>query len=161
MTQYSSNAERMTASIEGEFAVFLIGMRINKLWRVDHWWPVATAMPKMIRELMENPELGLLGHEGWFGRTTIMVQYWRSTDHLMAYARSRDSEHLPAWREFNRRAAKGTSVGIWHETYVVQPGASESLYLNMPRFGLAAAGDHMPATGNRHAGRRSKVEHAA
>ncbi len=35
-------------------------------------------------------------------------------------------------------------VGIWHETYVVRAGDYECLYGNMPRFGLAKAGEHVP-----------------
>lgn len=35
---------RMTADIDGEFVVFLIGMRINKPWKVHKWWPVFVAM---------------------------------------------------------------------------------------------------------------------
>ena len=146
-------SRRMTAELDGPFAVFLIGMRINKLWRVDHWLPVTRAMPRMMRELQANPELGLLGYEGWFGRTTLMLQYWRSVEHLMDYAKARDREHLPAWREFNRRARKASSVGIWHETYVIEPGAHESVYFNMPRFGLARAGEHVDAVGHRRTAR--------
>ncbi|MGO0577562.1 monooxygenase family protein [Ornithinimicrobium panacihumi] len=32
------------------------------------------------------------------------MQYWRSVDHLYAYARQPDARHLPAWRAFNRAA---------------------------------------------------------
>ena len=32
----------------------------------------------------------------------------------------------------------------WHETYQVTPGTYEAIYGSMPRFGLAAAGDHIP-----------------
>ena len=67
--------ERMTADIEGEFVVFLIGMRINKPWKIHKWLPVSMAMPKMLNELYKSPEMGLLSHESWFGRTTIMIQY--------------------------------------------------------------------------------------
>jgi hypothetical protein len=35
-------------------------------------------------------------------------------------------------------------VGIWHETYLVRAGAYEAIYGNLPRIGLAAAGDHVP-----------------
>ena len=31
--------------------VFLIGMRINKWWKIHQWLPVFLAMPKMIKEL--------------------------------------------------------------------------------------------------------------
>ena len=42
--------KRVTAEIEGDFVIFLIGMRINKLWKVHKWLPVFRAMPRMIRE---------------------------------------------------------------------------------------------------------------
>lgn len=51
-------AERMTAHIEGEIVVFLIGMRINRLWKVHKWLPVARAMPRMLAELAAAPEHG-------------------------------------------------------------------------------------------------------
>ncbi|MFB3104875.1 MAG: monooxygenase family protein, partial [Pseudomonadales bacterium] len=42
--------ERVTANVtEDEFVIFLIGMRINKLWKVHRWWPVARAMGRMLR----------------------------------------------------------------------------------------------------------------
>ena len=70
--------DRLTARLDGEFAVFLIGMRINHPWKVHKWLPVAAAMPKMLAELAKNPDLGYLGGDSWFGRTTLMVSYWRS-----------------------------------------------------------------------------------
>lgn len=132
--------DRMTARMEGEFAVFLIGMRINQPLLVHKWWPVATAMPRMLRELYTRPELGLLSHEMWFSRTIILVQYWRSLDSLLSYAKAKDSNHLPAWQEFNRSIGTDGTVGIWHETYVVKPGTYENVYANMPAFGLGKAG---------------------
>ena len=73
---------RYTAQVEGDFVVFLIGMRLNKPWKVRRWWPVAAAMPKMLRALDEHPELGCLGYQSWMGRTTLLVQYWRDFDSL-------------------------------------------------------------------------------
>lgn len=129
--------ERLTANASNEpVVVFLIGMRVNRWWKVRQWLRTAMAMPRMLRELGEHPELGLLGGESWFGRTTILVSYWKSVDHLFAYAKLRNADHLPAWRAFNKHIATNGDVGIWHETYVVQPGASESVYVNMPEFGL-------------------------
>ena len=43
--------ERMAAQIEGDFVVFLIGMRINKFWKITKWLPPFLAMPRMIKEL--------------------------------------------------------------------------------------------------------------
>jgi len=143
------NAERLTANLEGDFAVFLIGMRINKPWKIGKWWPVAQAMPRMLRELAARPESGLLAGEMWFGRTTIMVQYWRTLDQLLAYAKDRQAQHLPAWRAFNRSVGTDGDVGIWHETYCVSPGTYENVYVNMPPFGLGRAGALLPAAGAR------------
>ena len=138
---------RHTARIEGDFAVLLIGMRINQPLRVDKWAPVMFAMGRMLKELGQNPDLGLLHSDMWFGRTLILVQYWRSPEQLMAYALARDAEHLPAWRAFNR-AVTDDAVGIWHETYLSGPGRYENVYVNMPAFGLGRAADLVPAEGS-------------
>lgn len=151
--------QRMTGKLEGEFVVFLIGMRINRWWKPWRWLRVALAMPRMIRELGAHPELGLLGVEQWFGRTTIMVQYWRSMEQLMAYARQRAAEHLPAWRLFNRLVGTNGDVGIWHETYRVRPGDYENVYVNMTPFGLGKVGELVAAGG--HASGKTKTRLAS
>ena len=142
--------ERMTARKEGSFVIFLIGMRVNKFWKFHKWVPVAAAMPRMIKELMINKDMGLINVETWFGRTTIMVQYWESFEKLEAYARNKDAQHFPAWQNFNRRIKSNGDVGIWHETYLIPDGGHESVYNNMPRFGLGKAGELRPAVGSYH-----------
>ena len=142
--------ERMTAKMNDSFVVFLIGMRINKFWKFHKWCPVAMAMPKMIKELTANKETGFISAESWFGRTTIMVQYWESFEKLEAYARNKDAHHLPAWQEFNKRIKSNGDVGIWHETYLVPKGSYECVYNNMPKFGLGKAGELIKAIGNYH-----------
>ena len=121
--------------------VFLIGMRINRLRAVRTWLPVARAMPRMLAELARDPALGLLGVTSCVqGRGALSVQYWRELDSLLAYAHADDREHRPAWREFNRLARDAEGVfGIWHETFVVPPGAHESVYVDMPAQGLLGA----------------------
>jgi hypothetical protein len=141
--------DRMAAGIDGTFVVFMIGMRVNSLWKVHKWWPVVMAMPRMLGELSQRPELGFLHAESWFGRTTIMVQYWRSIEQLLEYSRNKDAQHLPAWRAFNRAVGTNGSVGLWHETYIVNPGTYENIYVNMPPFGLGKAGSAYRATGER------------
>ena len=143
------NAQRLTAKLEGEFVVFLIGMRINQPLAIHKWLPVVSAMPRMLRELHQQPELGFLHAEMWFARTTLMVQYWRSMDQLLAYAKNRSAEHLPAWRAFNKSVGTHGSVGIWHETYRASAGSHESIYVNMPAFGLGRAGSLVPVSGLR------------
>jgi hypothetical protein len=132
--------QRMTGRLEGDFVVFLIGMRVNRWWKIHKWVRVAAAMPRMIRELESKSDLGFLGAEQWFGRTTIMVQYWRSMEALLGYAKSRNAEHLPAWRAFNKLVGTNGDVGIWHETYCVHPGDYENVYVNMMPFGLGKVG---------------------
>jgi hypothetical protein len=39
---------RVTARIEGDFVVFMIGMRINRFWKLHRWIPVVAAKPKML-----------------------------------------------------------------------------------------------------------------
>jgi fumigallin biosynthesis monooxygenase-like protein len=143
--------KRMAAEVDGEFVVFLIGMRVNRPWKVHKWLPVFFAMPKMLKELEAHPESGFLGHNG-FGR--VIVQYWRSFEHLEAYARGKDKKHWPAWIDFNRRVGGNRSdVGIGHETYIIKPGNYEAIYSGMPPYGLGKAGRLVPATGNREAAR--------
>jgi len=141
--------ERLTANLEGNFVVFLIGMRINNPLKVHKWLPVTMAMPRMITELSRQPELGFIHAEMWFSRTIILVQYWRSVDQLLAYAKNKDAQHLPAWQSFNKAVGTDGSVGIWHEMYLASPGSFENVYVNMPAFGLGKAGVLLPASGNR------------
>ena len=151
--------ERLAAEMDGEFVVFLIGMRINVWWKIHKWLPVMMAMPKMIKELESDPESGFLGHNGIMGK--VIVQYWRSFDHLEKYARSKDNEHWPAWVEFNRKMKNSRGdVGIWHETYLVGPGQYEAIYSGMPAFGLGKVGQLNPATGNREEARKRMKQHS-
>ena len=144
-------AKRVAAKIEGDFVVFLIGMRINKPWKIHKWLPVFMAMPKMIRELEQRPDSGFLGHITSFG---VIVQYWRSFEHLEAYARDADHLHWPAWVDFNKRVGGSRGdVGIWHETYKVPAGEYECVYSGMPAFGLAKASSAVDAVGLRESAR--------
>ena len=142
---------RMCAEMDGEFVVFIIGMRVNKPWKVHKWLPVFLAMPRMMKELKKTPESGFLGH---MQSGTLLVQYWKSFAHLEAYARSHDGEHWPAWVDFNKRMGKSRGdVGIWHETYLVQPGQYEAIYSGMPRHGLGQVGRLVPASGRKESAR--------
>jgi hypothetical protein len=142
--------ERLAATLDGDFVVFLIGMRINKPLLIHKWGPVAAAMPRMLEELYRKPELGFLHGELWFSRTTLVLQYWRSMEQLLAYAKDRQARHLPAWHAFNKSVGTNGAVGIWHETYAVSPGRYENIYTNMPPFGLGKAGTLHPASGGLH-----------
>ena len=148
------HAGRFTAQSDHPFVVFLIGMRINTWWRVDKWLPVAQAMGPMVRTLRTNPDKGLLHVESFANlRGPLLVQYWRSFDALEAFANDPADPHHAAWRAFNQAVGASGIVGIWHETYLVEPHQYECVYGNMPRFGLGAAHTHIPAVGQRNAAR--------
>ncbi len=146
---------RFTAKMDEPFVVFLIGMRINRPLAVGKWLPTARAMMPMLRELYGHPEKGFLGGEFFFyGRGPAVLQYWRSFEDLERFARDPEDPHMPAWQRFNSEARSSGAVGIWHETYLVEPGGYEAIYANMPEFGLAKATERVPAVGGRETARR-------
>jgi Domain of unknown function (DUF4188) len=147
--------QRVTHGYAGGLAVFLIGMRVNRWWRIDQWLPTAVSMPKMLKELHsakaaaergEGEHPGFLGHRLLIGgRGPTVVQYWRTVEDIYTYASSADHEHRPAWAAFNARARRTPGVvGIWHETFAVPAGGHESIYVSMPLTGLAAATTAVP-----------------
>ena len=147
--------ERLCAEVPGEIVVFAIGMRINRWWKVWRWLPVLMEMPPMLREQATDPDVGLLSVRPVFGVRNIgVLQHWRSAEHLHAYAHRTGGTHLAAWRRFNEKIGTGGDVGIWHETYVVPAGHAESIYVNMPRYGMGVAGDLLPAKGERASARK-------
>jgi len=136
---------RFTADIGRDtVTVFLIGMRANRWWKMGRVAQVASAMTTMLRHLATNPEAGLLSSEQWLGRTTILLTYWESPEHLRRFAADRESPHLAPWRKFMKEMSGNGDVGVWHETYQVPASGIEVVYNGMPRFGLAKATSHVP-----------------
>lgn len=155
--------QHATHDHDGDVAVFLIGLRINQIWRPDLWMPALQAMGPMMRELHAAKAAALAGegeHPGFLGHRSLLgaggptiVQYWRSVDDIYAYAHDADRAHRPAWKAFYERGRKAAgAVGVWHETYAVPAGAHESLYISMAPIGLAVAtGASTDRTRRRHA----------
>ncbi|MDE9367834.1 DUF4188 domain-containing protein [Luteipulveratus sp. YIM 133132] len=147
--------ERLTHSHDGELAVLLIGMTVNRPWRPDQWLPVARAMPRMITELYANKAAAERGEQEWLGflgarslvggRGPTVVQYWRSAEDIYRYAGDVGREHRPAWKAFYERARRHPdAVGVWHETYAVPAGGHESIYFGTPPMGLGAVTGLVP-----------------
>ncbi|UGS33909.1 DUF4188 domain-containing protein [Capillimicrobium parvum] len=135
---------RMAAELDGDFVVFLIGARLNsKLRAVQAFLDLGgrRGMKHMLDHLVAHPERGLLAYE--MGFPTI-VQYWRSFEHLEAFAQDADDPHLDVWRNYWRRVGRSDRTGIWHETYLVRAGDYEAVYGNMPPHGLGKAGRLVP-----------------
>jgi hypothetical protein len=135
---------RWTAEIDGDFVVFLIGARINsklQALRVLGDLGGRRGMQHMLRHLTEHPEKGLLGYEA---HGVMFIQYWRSFEHLEAFATNTDDPHLEVWRRYWKRVGKRTRAGIWHETFLVRAGEYEAIYGNMPPHGLGKAASLVP-----------------
>ncbi len=136
---------RMTAEIDGDFVVFLIGAGFNNRLHLARSFVDLggrRGMKHMLDYLVAHPEKGLLAYE--MGIPTI-VQYWRSFEHLEAFAKDRDDPHLAVWHQYWKRVGKSGRTGIWHETYLVKAGQYEAVYGNMPPRGLGKAGRLVPA----------------
>jgi hypothetical protein len=146
---------RYTARPAEPFVVFLIGMKINRFWSIRKWSMGARAFVRMHKTLLAHPEKGFLGGQPiLYGRGIGMIQYWRTFEDLERFARHPTEPHLSAWREYNRLIGTDGTFGVWHETYKIDPGECESVYDNMPLFGLATVTEHAPALGRRETARR-------
>lgn len=151
---------RQTAAYDQELVVFLIGFRVNKLRAWRHWLPVSKAMGPMLRELSADPDSGLLAFRTFPTRRGVtMIQYWESAEKLQAFANDPERTHRPAWTNFFKYAYKTNTVGIWHETYVVPAGHTETIYGNMPLIGLGKIAGVVPVNsrGNTAAERLRRV----
>ncbi len=130
--------------------VFLIGMRANRWWKAGRVARVAGAMPRILRHLATDPAAGMLGFEQWFGRTTMLLSYWESPEHLRKFAADRNAPHLEPWRRFMKELSGTGDVGVWHETYQVPAAGIETVYSGMPLFGLAKATAQLPVGAGTH-----------
>jgi len=121
--------------------VFLVGIRINQWRRVRRWLPLLLAMPRMLRELVDDPGSGLAGYRLHFGpglRQAMVVQYWRSPEELHRFARRAAGTHRSAQSRYWWHYGAGAAVGVWHEFLVSPQGAHHGMYGNMPPFGIGA-----------------------
>lgn len=148
---------RWTVENRSPLVVFLIGARVNKWWLLPFSLPILSRMNTMLRELLADPQSGLLAVEQLgFGTS---VQYWRSLEHLHAYANNPKQAHRPAWVEYMKKLFTSAASGVWHETYLVQAESYEATYVNMPARGLGRVFPLVPADGalSRMEGRLGKL----
>ena len=118
----------MTAGLEGDFVVFLIGMRINKPWKLHKWLPVAARDGADDRGCSSSAkDLGLLGLH-------IVVRPDRAADRAVlaqlrrppAIRHGHALPHHPAVAGSTAGSGTDGDVGIWHETYPVRPGSTRA-----------------------------------
>ena len=142
---------RMTVDLSPypDLVVIYLGMRVNAVPRgvrtLLSYWPKIKASVKAAPDgllLHENLQYSLLPpHLG-------MRQYWRDFDSLERWAH--DLPHKAWWRAYLRDRG---GTGFWHETYF-RDGAVESVFIDMPPFGLTKFGAAEPARGSLFSARR-------
>jgi len=132
---------RWMARREDPFAVFVFGMRLNRARGLRRFLWGLGVLRRILADLETRPARGFLaGGVYRSGRRLIAVQYWDSFDALDEYARDHGLPHRRAWQRYLREALDDPALGLWHETYLASPGTWEAVYVNMPPWGLGAAG---------------------
>ena len=136
---------RWTAEIEGDFVVFIIGARINSKWQAFKSLGDLggrKGMNHMLKYLTEHPEKGLLGYQ-MMGFAN--VQYWRSFEHLEAFAKDKDDPHLDVVAKLLEASRQGRSEGSGTRRTWSALGEYEAIYGNMPPRGLGKASRLVPS----------------
>ncbi|CAF1321376.1 unnamed protein product [Adineta ricciae] len=134
-----------SARCEGDFVVFLIGIRPNGANPLTKSFKdIGAAFQKMIAELEADRTLGYMGGDLYVSANsrktaTMYVQYWRSYEALQKWTHTRLGTHVKIMSEYMKTDRFEGVNGIWHETYKVRDGEYECIYGNMPPMGLALA----------------------
>ena len=142
------NRTTVDLSTYPDLVVIYLGMRVNAPGGLT----TLISFGSKIRKSVEAQPDGLLLHENLlfslFPPHAGMRQYWRDFDSLERWARS--LPHRQWWQQFLRDRG---GTGFWHETYF-RGGQIESVYIDMPRIGLAKFAPVTPARGSLFSARR-------
>lgn len=132
---------QININLDDDFVVFQMGICINHLRKLHNWIPAALAMPTMINELSYINEIGFLGYQliGFF--PLVIVQYWKSLEHLYEYTKHRNESNYPAWKYYIQKIKNNDDIGVWHETFRVKAGEIECIKNNIPFYGLSKESD--------------------
>ena len=104
------------AEIDGDFVVFLIGARFNSFHLLKTVLDLGgrRGMKHMLDYLVAHPEKGLLGYQ--MGLPAI-VQYWRSFDHLEAFANDAATRTWPCGATTGAGSAPAPGPGCTRRTW--------------------------------------------
>jgi hypothetical protein len=145
----SSHPERLAAEMDGEFVVYVNGMRLNRLRAVHKYILAGRKLAAMFDGLEADPDSGFLGYEPAIRglRSGAAIQYWRSLEDLRAFARDSDDLHVPAWKWVNESVRRG-EIGFWAELYVIEDGSYETFYRDVAPIGPGRVADLVPMEGH-------------
>jgi|JI10StandDraft_1071094.scaffolds.fasta_scaffold364288_3 hypothetical protein len=142
--------EKFTTNTDKPLAVFLTGVqcrKITSMWKIPM---ITNKMIKMQSELKLDKKAGFYHGENFFTMTphftTLFLSYWDSPGSIERFANSKFFSHLESAKDYLKNFLSDTNLGIWHETFVVEPEKVESLYYNMEPFGLSAFQPHQKLT---------------
>jgi len=131
-----------------DLVVIYLGQRVNSLRGLK---TLLSFRAKISKSVDAQPD-GLLLHENLLYSLipphSGMRQYWRDFDSLERWART--LPHKAWWQEFLRESG---GTGFWHEAYF-RGGQVESVYMDMPAFGLSKFAPLKPARGSLFSARR-------
>jgi hypothetical protein len=131
-----------------DLIVIYLGQRVNSLRGLK---TLLSFRAKISKSVDAHPD-GLLLHENLMYSLipphSGIRQYWRDFDSLERWARS--LPHKAWWREFLRDTG---GTGFWHEAYF-RGGQVESVYMDMPAFGLSKFAPLKAARGSLFSARR-------
>ena len=142
--------EKFTTNTDKPLAVFLTGVqcrKITSMWKIPM---ITNKMIKMQSELKLDKKAGFYHGENFFTMTphftTLFLSYWDSPGSIERFANSKFFSHLESAKDYLKNFLSDTNLGIWHETFVVEPEKVESFYYNMEPFGLSAFQPHQNLT---------------
>jgi hypothetical protein len=130
-----------SAPLEAPVCLFMVGMQCRS-WR--SFWKIpliARRMKQMQKELKNDRESGLIWGENFTSQrpfTTLYLSYWKSSDHINRFVTDKKFSHLSSVKEYFQRFRDDPDIGVWHETYEVDPQKTENLYFGMAPFGVSA-----------------------
>jgi hypothetical protein len=145
----STYPKRLAAEMDGEFVVYINGMRLNKLRAIHKYLIAGRKLAAMFDRLEADPDSGFLGYEPAIRglRSGAAIQYWRSLEDLRAFAQDSDDHHVGAWKWANESIRKG-EIGFWAELYVIGDENYETFYRDVPPIGLGQIADLVPMEGH-------------
>ncbi|MCJ1316077.1 hypothetical protein MMC15_001397 [Xylographa vitiligo] len=139
------NGDSIEKAPKNSVVLFILGARSNHpLGRSSPEFKEMTVyFQAMWREADENRELygylgrtfPLIGAEQASGNVLLTLSYWKSIEHLHAFARG--PTHRAGWDWMNKMVNKNPNLGIMHETYLAPYGNWENVYANFRPFGFA------------------------
>ncbi|EKG09633.1 hypothetical protein MPH_13308 [Macrophomina phaseolina MS6] len=115
---------------------------------------VSEHFARCYKSISEDEAHGMLGVSSWRAaergshNTQMLVFYFRDLEAVHRFAQS--PVHQEAWAWVTRSGWK--HIGVFHEAFCVEPGAYETIYVNMPPLLMGATACKVPGGWNQRGG---------